>query len=573
MVRRGPTAKFPSERVEFPAALHSGADAYNLALLHLYSLRTVVTGVLVASCSSPVCRPELVEQAGRCVARELIAKPCEPTCSPTAHEVCDGDAESPSCICALGYSGIPCTWTGVLDDPGFEDEEAWTKKRGATLLPNGVAFVAAISVCEAGEVSQLVEMPSYEAGEPLVAEVTYRTQGSVYGLSIGFNLAWTQLPATSDDAWLTERVCLGEAAYGGPVLVQLGSREQHPSCFDEPEGDIRVDHVAIVVADPGECPAPGEVSNGTADEGGGGWRFEWTGAAYAGFAEGVGRGGTSGVRLAREGIELAAAWIKVSVPSSESIPSPALRFWWKGTSGRPFNFEIGRYERITESSLPLDVAIGNDSDVNYVYCLPPWTHGNVVDLIFKALADSLDASELIIDDVEIVSDERCGTSTDLLDPGFEAGPTRIMGVTLFTLNQQITLPTNAELARTGEGVLELSYFNEDAVSQWETWVLVPPSNGDEGPAVVFWSNVPLAAEIPIQSVLGRAAINPADLPVGGGWRQNPPICLPPEWSGRWFRVQLRLGDFPPMPNRPVVPEIRIYIDDLELTTSSACESE
>jgi hypothetical protein len=541
----------------------------------------VVIGVLVANCSSPVCRPELVEQTGRCVPQEVIAKQCEPACSPTAHEVCDGDAESPSCICAPGYEGNPCTWTGVLDDPGFQDQDAWTLSRGATVLPfergsidDGMAFFASSVACNAGAVSQTVQMPSYEVGEPLVVEVTYRAQG-LYGLSLGFDRAWTQLEATTDDAWRTERVCLGEAAYGGSVTVQLGSREQHFSCFDEPEGDIQVDRLDILLAEPGECPPPGEALNGTGDEGGGGWQFQTTGAAVADFAEGVGRGGTSAVRLAREGNDRAVAWTKLSVPSSESLQSPALRFWWRGTSGLPFKFQIGRYDQIGGSgtgALPLDDAFGSDSGLSYLYCLPPWTHGNVVDLIFRPLVDSsLDPSELVIDDVEIVSDGSCGVSTDVLDPGFEAGPARIMGVTHFTPYQVATLRTEPSLARTGDGVLELSYWSEEAFMFLETWVFVPESNGDEGPAVIFWSNIPPFNEKPIRSVLGRAAVKPRDLVVGGGWLPNE-VCLDPEWSGRWFRLQLRLGEVPPMGTGPIDPPIRIHIDDVELTTSSACRS-
>ncbi|KPK16965.1 MAG: hypothetical protein AMJ62_03545 [Myxococcales bacterium SG8_38] len=563
----------------------SGTNAYKLPALRPHLLRAVVAGVLIASCSSPVCRPELVEQVGRCVPVEVTEKQCQPPCSATAHEVCDGDTELPSCICAPGYEGDPCTWKGVLDDPGFEDQAAWALSRGATVLPfergsidDGIAFFAPSVACNAGAVSQTVQMPSYEVGEPLVAEVTYRAQG-LYGLSLGFDRAWTQLEATTDDAWRTERVCLGEAAYGGVVTVRLGSREQHFSCFTEPEGDIQVDRLDILLAEPGECPAPGEVLNGTGDEGGGGWQLETTGAAVAELAEGVGRGGTSAVRLAREGSERAVAWTTLSVPSSESLQSPALRFWWRGTSGLPFKFQIGRYDQIGGSgtgSHSLDDVFGTGSDVNYLYCLPPWTHGNVVELIFTTLVNgSLDPSELVIDDVEIVSDARCGVSTDVLDPGFEAGPTRIMGVTHWITHSQLamaTLRTEPSLSRTGDGVLELSYWNEEAILFLETWVLVPESNGEEGPAVVFWSNVPAFNEKPIRSVLGRAAVNPADLPVGGGWRRNE-VCLFPEWSGRWFRFQWRLGDFAPIGTAPVEPPIRVYIDDLELTTSSACRAE
>jgi hypothetical protein len=496
--------------------------------------------------------------------------------------VCDGDTESPSCICAPGYSGIPCTWTGVLDDPGFENQNAWTRSEGAEVLQNrqdtsidpGFARVERSAACNAGAVGRTVQMPSYEVAEPLVAEVTYRAEG-LYGLALGFNRAWALLPLTTDFAWTSEpgRVCLGEAAYGGAVTVQLSAPDKHPSCFGEQEGEINVDRLEIVPAEPGECPAPGEALN-AAGEQDGGWEFDTTGTAEAGLVEGVGRGGTTGIRIAREGTAFAAASTKLSVPSSASLKSPALRFWWNGTSGSHFLFQLGRFDGVGFGAFPLDTAKGNGSDRNFVYCLPPWTHGNVVDLIFGfATGSSTELTELVVDDIEVISDESCGSSTDLLDPGFEAGPNRIMGVTIFPLFEaSATLRNEPSLARTGDGVLELSYSNESVVMWFETWVFAPESDGVNGPAVAFWSNVPAVNELSIQSVKGRAAVEPADLRQGGGWERNE-VCIFPKWSGRWFRLQLRLGDFPPRPDRRVDPPIRIYIDDLELTTSSACRGE
>ncbi len=577
-----------NDRTRFWGALQFSADACNLASLLRCSIRVVVGGILVASCSAwPVCRPELVEQEGRCVAKEAPALQCEPACSATLHEVCDDDAESPSCVCAPGYGGNPCEWGGVLKDRGFQDQDAWTLSGGANVnqfetdvsVDRGFAEIERSAACNAGAVSQTVQMPSYEAGEPLVAEVTYRSHG-LYGLALGFNRAWTQFEPTSleptpDDVWRTERVCLGEAAYGGAVTVQLSAPEQHFSCFDEPEGEINVDRLDIVPADPGECPAPGEVPNGAADVGEGGWQFETEGAAVAELAGGVGRNASSGVRLASDGFDLAFAWSKLSIPSSESLQSPAIRFWWRGTNGRPFRFYLGRYDRIGSGTgrLPLDVVYGNGTEVNYVYCLPPWTHGNVVDLIFRTWADgSTSPRELVIDDVELVSDARCGTSTDLLDPGFDAGPAQIMGVTHFTPYSSATLRTEPSLSRTEDGgVLELSYWSEEAVMYLETWALVPESNGDDGPALTFWSKIPASNKKPFWSVKGRAAVDPAFLPAGGGWQQSDPICIPPEWSGRWYRLQWRLGDNPPMGTLQIDP-VRIYIDDLELTTDAACPS-
>jgi len=575
--------------VRLTAPLQSGACTCNLASLHCHYFSVALTCALVVGCSAPVCRRELVEQQGRCVTQEAVAQQCEPACSPTAHQVCDGDAEAPSCVCAPGYSGVPCTWTGVLNDPGFENQDAWTRTEGAEVLQNredtpideGYARIERSAACDAGIVGQTVQMPSYEVAEPLVAEVTYRAEG-LFGLALGFNRAWALLPLTTDFAWTSEpgRVCLGETAYGKAVTVQVSTPDKHPSCFGEQEGEINVDRLEIVPAEPGECPAPGEALNAAGEEEGG-WEFDTTdttGTAEAGIVEGAGRGGTSGIRISREGTARAAASTKLSVPSSESLKSPALRFWWKGTSGSPFLFQLGRFNGVRLDAFPLDTVKGNGSDRNFVYCLPPWTHGNVVDLIFGfATGSSTELTELVIDDIEIISDDSCGTSTELLDPGFEAGPNGIMGVTIFPpFEAAAVLRNEPSLARTGDGVLELSYSNESAVMWFETWMLAPESNGVDGPAVAFWSKVPAddeaVEELSIQSVKGRAAVEPADLQLGGGWVRNE-VCIFPEWSGRWFRLQLQLGDFSPRPDRPVEPPIRIYIDDLELTTSSACPAE
>ena len=561
-------------------------------MLRAYPLKALIL-VLFAGCSAPVCRQELVAQTGRCVPKERPV--CEPACSAALHQVCDNDEESPTCICAPGYEGNPCAWTGVLEDPGFQKQSAWTLSGGANVLERGTgpidlgfAQLEETAACFAGAVSQTVQMPSYEAGEPLVAELTYRARG-LYGLALGFNRAETQLPqtenpSTTGDVWRTERICLGEAAYGGAVTVRLSAPEQHFSCFDEGEGIIEVDRLDIVLADSGECPAPGQVLNGTAEVAGGGWRFETTGVGIAELAEDVGREASAGVRLVSEFASAAVAWTRLSVPTSESLPSPALRFWWQGTTERLFQFRIGRQNDIgnTTGNFPLEEVWGNDSEENFVYCLPPWTHGNVVELISRPLplspADG--TSELAIDDVEIISETSCGSSTDILDPAFDAAfnagtEIRVSGVTDRSDAEMasVTLLAEPSLSRTEDGgVLELSYWNEAAVIWLETWVFVPESEGNDGPSFAFWSKVPEFNEKPIRSVLGRAAVNPADLQVGGDWTRNE-VCLPPAWSERWYRVQWRLGEIPPLGDRPVVPPVRIYIDDLELTTSSACPSE
>lgn len=555
------------------------ADAYNSRVLRPLILTSLLVGLFAAGCSSPVCRPELIQQGARCLTPEEAAKECSPACDPTAHEVCDGDFDAPSCVCAPGYQGSPCTWFGVLESPGFESEGAWTTSRGATVLPfepgpidQGIGFLAPSVGCNAGALSQLVDMPEYAAAEPLVVEVTYRTQGA-FGASVGFDRAWTFLESVERNTWTTQRTCLGDAAFGRSLVVQFSAPERHPSCDDDPEVGIEVDRMAIVPAEEGECPAPGAVLNPAAESDEGGWQFVTSGTASAGFAEGVGRGGSSGILLERASDGRAAAWTRVSVPTSESLTSPALRFWWRGTRDRPFKVRLGRFDEGDNigGAFQLDDLYGSGVDETYVYCLPPWTHGNVVDLVFRIPdEDSDDASELAVDDVQIVSDERCGTATDILDPGFDAGPTRYLGVTQRTPFQAATLRTEPALSQTGDGgVLELSYWNEAAVMRVDSWMLVPEPRGDEGPALAFWANIPLGTDKMLRTVLGRAAVDPNPVEPAGGWFREE-VCLPPAWFGRWYRVQWRLGDSSPAGNATIEPPVRLYIDDLELTTSSAC---
>jgi hypothetical protein len=120
--------------------------------------------------------------------------------------------------------------------------------------------------------------------------------------------------------------------------------------------------------------------------------------------------------------------------------------------------------------------------------------------------------------------------------------------------------------------LEISYFNEQAVMDFETWVFVPESDGDAGPALFYWSKIPQDNPKPIRSVLGRAATDPRDVFAEDGDWQQQKICLFPEWSGRWFRVKWQLGDFPPIGTAPIDPPVRIYIDDLQLTTDAGCRA-
>ena len=224
------------------------------------------------------------------------------------------------------------------------------------------------------------------------------------------------------------------------------------------------------------------------------------------------------------------------------------------------------------------------------YCLPPWTHGNVVDLSFVLLTGSAaDEAELIVDDVELLSDSRCGNSTDLLDPSFDSAPIRWPGVSISPQAEpfsSVSVLNDPGLANPpGAGVLELRYARNDAFVEVQTWVWVPPSEGDAGPQLVFYSNVPDDPGMPVIWSLGSVSgidfecvdeLCPptpltSGLPLGGGWQEPNRVCLPAEWEERWYRVRLRVRpEEPEVPLEIFDPPRAIYFDDFSVTTDEAC---
>jgi hypothetical protein len=541
-------------------------------------LGSLTLALLLGCGEASVCGVGSVEQAGTCV------PVCVEACG--VHEECVATDDQAQCGCVAGYEGDPCVWGGIPRDPEFTDPEIWSDTtNGAVILPlamgptnqPGLASFESSVVCNAGAVSQVVEMPPYELADPFVIEMSYRATNTT-GVAIGYGRAFRRVEDTAG-VWTTRRVCLGEAGYGGSVKFHVAASDRNPDCFTSPRGTIEVDRFEILVADLGECPAPGSVLNGEADEGQGGWFFEPD--AYAPPSEGlwegrlepgVGKSGSSGARIWKEagGSNLVAMGTKLSVPLNETLPSPALRFWWKATAGQYFRSELGTFERGFVTSL-WDTLVGDGIEHTHTYCLPPWTHGNAVELaFFQARYSGYLAAEgeLVVDEVELVSDAKCGVAQDLLDPSFDAAPNRWPHAHLDdNPSDSVQLLNDPELAHPpDDGVLAITY--EKALSRIQVGVRlwIPPSEGDKGPMLAFYSNIPSDAEASVRWVLGMSGIVTSELLPGGGWRRNE-VCLPPEWAERWFRFSVSVFVEP-----GVVldgPE-RVLLDDFELTVDESC---
>jgi hypothetical protein len=536
--------------------------------------------ILDLGCGSSSSCGEGFEQQGTSCVPELFdcAEPCGP------HETCKQGNDGEVCECVVGYEGDPCVWSGAPADPDFTDQAAWPNKtNGATIIPltvgerTGIASFESSVACNAGAVSQTIEMPSYASAEPFVGEVTYRA--TVTAVDVGYGRTQETLPGTGGD-WRTRRFCFGEAAYGGSVKFQLASSERLADCFSAPSGTIEVDRFEILVAHEDECPAPGSVLNGGANVEEGGWflfaeGFNGEEAAIAALEPKVGKDGSSGARIykAAGSSNRATMGTQVSVPLPTTLPAPALRFWWRGTKGATFRSELGTFLGLNSVLTGLDYFVGTGEPETYTYCLAPWTHGSVVDLAFTAVEEGdfvANESELVVDDVRVISDPRCGDSTDVLDPSFDSAPNRWPAVIqLGTAGNSVRVLNDSKRARPpGSGVLEISYASSESYIGVGTRVWVPRSEQNRGPQLVFYSNVPADPQVPVQWLLGLSGTINAELEPGGGWRPNE-VCLPPEWAERWFRFGVRVNRSTEPP-QTFDPPKQVLLDDFQLTTSEAC---
>lgn len=542
----------------------------------------LATAFLCGACQSADCAEGLEFRFGRCIDPDQPGN-CEP-CGD--HAFCDTAVTPNVCSCAPGYEGSPCSFAGLIADPGFEetlDQSPWSDDggKGATTLPTigdwdpGEALLGGSVICNAGGLVQTVTAPSVSlvGPEALVADVNYKAEG-VHGLAIGFGRSWTRL-APDAPTWTSKTFCLGESAYGespngGEIEIRISASERLSNCYaPAPGSEIRIDHFTIRPAEETACPAPGAVVNGTAELDGEPWRFETQGNVEAGLEADVGREGTSGARLARDAGQSgrAAMTTQLSVPlPNEESSTPALRFWWRAASGGLYGVTMGTMVSLEDRGRQVDNLVGTGSRQNYIYCLPPWTHGTVLDLTFSLPAEGASAVELVIDDVEIVSDPDCGSERDLLDPSFESAPNRWPGAMVGSSLESVLLQLDSALARTGNGVLELSYEKEDAELAMETYVLVPQSNNEEGPAVSFYSKTPATVSTMVQWVLGRSEVEKGDVQTEVDWLSNE-VCLPANWAGRWFRMQVTVAS----PEALLGVE-RVLLDDFSLGTSLSCPS-
>jgi hypothetical protein len=431
---------------------------------------------------------------------------------------------------------------------------------GVLRLPTGACSAVA---------SQRIRMPRYREAGPLVAQILYRDPGPVFfgaGPAFGIGRVWDEYaPGGFDPMFRTIRRCLGAGHYapasstGRGVEVDLSvGRTLTAGCG---QVAVEVDRFEILQAAPGECPELGQVVNGLAEQDGG-WKFGANEYATAGFAAGVGEGGSRAGKLA---LRASCGSAGVAVPFSSGLVdptgSPALSFYVSSTANVSIEGNLG---------LPVIAGFPGGPPTTVHICLPASLRGVTSELSISPFPTGntpcdapIDASA-ILDSVKLESTPACGTDPAIADPGFESG--YLSAIQDFSSAGSVR-PIEDAGARSGARMLEMKVSTCSGQARAYVSVIVPSPSSDAGPALRLWSRRAgdMTAALYVSKYDGSGA--GLQVPYHPVWGRDV-MCLDPKLAGRSQGVMftLQAPEYCPGP----LPDETAYLDDLEVTTDPSC---
>jgi hypothetical protein len=472
-----------------------------------------------------------------------------------------GPGDDGSGACTLGYareSGA-CVWRGGPLDPGFQNTPvAWVPSGGATIetwvpgvIDPGVArFDPTVCQPRGGveAVSQTFPMPAFADAEVFAMELV---NGGGLNPTVA-NMSLGPIPIGPNPS--KSRICLGERFYGGDITLRFLA-----DCSAGVSGDL--DHVSIVPAP--ECPAPGIVPGGDFET-----SAAWDFSAPAEILAGAGTGGSHAGHLPGCGPALANA--HVSMPW-HTIDRPALTLASKGTVGATMQI----YMASPTYRVPVLGAVsGTGAFATTRFCIPEWGKGLVAPLHF-VVAKSANlcptAADFIFDDVAIVSDPTCPSSTYLLDGDFES--TDLASPWTFDRNDTVSgiaAIASVSDAHSGQRILSVSSAHSCDYTFASQSITVPPPVGNAGPALKFWYRLPAAVNALFY--VDSGAPGPPQLPVTPQWTQRVQ-CLDPNRVNQAVPIQVTAQGGLGQTCMMSFPAEQIDVDDVEVTTDASCPTQ
>ncbi len=384
---------------------------------------------------------------------------CAPNCTKAnltcpARAACSELTGIATCRCPIGYTleSNVCTWSGVLQDRGFQGTPAtaWTiypLNAGMSLEPladtggmqdTGYVHVTGDTMCQNGgpspRVSQQFELPTAESSEPLALKVwamatfpewTYvNVSGAFYGTMGGAGIG-LHFPVTTSGTFNAQRMCLGQLQYGGKKEVNFEVRAG--SC---PEGgtagiDGYIDRVSIEPDN--TCPEIGKVLNPDLELGTFGWTAgDWGyNAGFAQIVQNVGNGNSWGAKLSSTNdCQSSYLTVPISVPVPATLANAALRFKFHG-SGLGQSAYIQLDTPRGGGTVGANISGGTPGFSTITVCLPEYAKGYSGTMYLHmpqattCWGTSPDAREFVFDDFTIVTEPSCPAQATILDGDFE----------------------------------------------------------------------------------------------------------------------------------------------------------
>lgn len=559
------------------------------------------------------CSLTLLVACGDVVTNKPDAPPVDPcegvTCECTAatevadcgaHARCNESGPGRVCECVAAYakSGGACAFTGAPANPEMTDPAIWASVgTGPTIeatapgnVDAGEAVLDQTSMCGLASFKQTFTMPPLDRAEPFKLVVTHTLADPNFSAfvqtTIGVGKQWMDLPV-SRNLYRTDSFCLGAEAYGGPVDFRVASVSS-PNCASQTMAKLRIDRVAVQVADPGECPMPGSTVNGNF-EGSTGWTFAASGgSATGGITAAAGEGASAGGRIT--GVNRCSEGTlsgTIALPTRTAVPNQAIDMFVAGNSFDRMVVGLGGKN--------VQTVIATNPGKHIRMCVPAWASGTTTQLSFfmqrfsdNACTTAL-ARQFSIDNITVVSDPACSVATDVTDPGFEraanvTGPITGWGLTNGYVNDtegvNVNLVNSPAIAHAGNIALRMFWSNQCTGAEGsgaDVAILVPPASGTAGPAVKFFSNSPAAnsqtvtrlAIIPKPNSLAPWSVDAAET---GAYVQST-LCLPPQFVGRPVRLRATLGNTGGGGCIGAQPTETATFDDFEVTTDATCPAQ
>jgi hypothetical protein len=326
-----------------------------------------------------------------------------------AHGFCDGTLHEPVCVCYPGYSrqDQACRWvgdgaTGGIRNGDLSNPDGW-QAIGVTIQGGAASFTQSGTGanCDLGVLSQTLTMPTRDQAEQFVLEIGTTTACAENDpeacppLLVELGDAVTRVRVPKSATGGVQRLCLGDAGYGGqvPLRIRPGvARITNAVAFSAAGFSCNtawpsITGVAIRPAVTDECPMPGVITNGSFDT-----QTAWV-LSSATIQSGA-------LNLSSDGL----ATIRMIAPTASAVSGAALRIVVRAAS------DPGAVD-VELDGMPLALVRASVTETRNV-CLPDWALGAAHEVALRAFAP-----EMVVDGITVVPESRCGAG--VFDRGFE----------------------------------------------------------------------------------------------------------------------------------------------------------